>query len=230
MRIRRDETATGALVIVTLAILVVILLALGAPGGWRSPHTFYLFFDNAGGIKPGTQVFLAGRQVGEVKKLESPVPAAKRPAGHEECEALIEVRVRENARIYRDVSVRMQQYGLLGQQMIDFVGGDEQSGLASSGTIFVGERVPGLTEAAPQLLEMLGPVAQEAQGALSEMKTTLENLNGLTSSGGDLQLAAANAKDFTATIKHQPWRLIWPSKKKDARQAKAEHKTDEHHD
>lgn len=230
MRIRRDEAFTGLLVIVTLSVLVVVLFALGAPGGFRKPNTYELFFDNAGGIKPGTQVFLAGRQVGQVTKLESPVPLAKRPAGHEECEALIEVRVRRNARIYNDVTVRMQQYGLLGQQMIDFTAGDEHSGLASSGTVFVGERVPGLTEAAPQLLALLGPVAEEAQGALVEMRATLQNLNGLTGEGGDLNEAASNARQFTDTIKRQPWRLIWKSKKKDASQAKVEHSSDERHD
>jgi ABC-type transporter Mla subunit MlaD len=231
MRIRRDEAFTGLLVVVTLSVLVAVLFALGAPGGFRKPNTYELYFDNAGGIKPGTQVFLAGRQVGQVTKLESPVPLAKRPAGHEECEALIEISVRKNARIYNDVTVRMQQYGLLGQQMIDFTAGDEQSGLARSGTVFVGERVPGLTEAAPQLLEMLGPVAEEAQGALSEMRATLVNLNGLTGEGGDLNEAASNARQFTDTIKRQPWRLIWKSKNKDPKQqAKAERGSDEHHD
>lgn len=204
MKIQRNEIVTGTLVLVTFGALLAVVLALGAPGAFQSLSTYYVFFDNAGGMKPGTDVLLAGRHVGQVLGLQSPVPVGKRPPDHKDCEVLVEVRVRKDAKIYRSVSVRMEQYGLLGQQMIDFVRGDEESGLAESGAVFVGERVAGLNE-----------VAEQAAAALGDMKKTLGNLNELTGESGDLRKTLRNASDFTETIRREPWRLIWRSRKRD---------------
>src|ERR1043166_4271838 len=125
MNLQRDEALTGLLVIVTGVVVVAVLLVLGAPGVLRSLNTYYVFFDNAEGIESGTMVFLAGRRVGEVTELESPVPVAKRPPGHPDYEVLMTVRVDKDAKIFKNVTVRMQQYGWFGQQMIDFAKGDE---------------------------------------------------------------------------------------------------------
>jgi ABC-type transporter Mla subunit MlaD len=212
MNLRRDETLTGLLVLVTFGVVMGAVMALSAPGVFHSQRTYYVFFDNAGGIEPGTYVLLAGRHVGQVVNLQSPVPVDQRPDGHKDLEALIKVRVPKDAAIYRTVTVRMQPYGLLGQEMIDFVNGDETSGVAESGTRFVGERVAGL-----------GDAAEQATQRLAELKETIANLNGLTGPGGDLGATAANAREFTDTIRRQPWRLFWPTKKKNSKDAAAGH-------
>ena len=209
MKLQRDEVLTGVLVIVTCAVVVATLLALGAPGFFRSLDTYYVFFDNAGGIQPGAEVFLAGRRVGQVMDLESPVPAAKRPPDHPDFEVLIKVQVSKEARVYQNVSVRMQQLGWFGQQMIDFAQGDEQSGLAPSGTTFVGERGAGITE-----------LSQEATTALHALTETLANIKELTGKEGDLSKTVSNARDLSETIKKEPWRLIWRSKKHAADETK----------
>jgi ABC-type transporter Mla subunit MlaD len=210
MNLRRDETLTGLLVLVTFAVVMGAVMALSAPGVFHPQKTYYVFFDNAGGIEPGTYVLLAGRHVGQVVDLQSPVPVGQRPDGHKNLEALIKVRVTMEARIYTTVSVRMQPYGMLGQVMIDFVSGDETTGVATSGTRFVGERVAGL-----------GDAAEQATQRLVELKATIANLNGLTGTGGDLRTSAANLRDFTDTIRRQPWRLLWPSTKKFPKDAAA---------
>ena len=209
MKLQRDEVLTGVLVIVTFAVVVATLLALGAPGLFGSLNTYYVFFDNAGGIQAGTEVFLAGRRVGQVMDLESPVPAARRPPDHPDYEVLIKVQVSKEARIYQQVTVRMQQYGWFGQQMIDFAQGWEESGLAPSGTTFVGERVPGITE-----------VSEEATNALHALTEALVNIKDLTDKSGDLSKTVANARDLSETIKREPWRLIWKSKKHAADETK----------
>ena len=118
------------------------------------------------------------------------------------------------------VTVRMQQYGMLGQQIIDFVQGDESSGRAPDGAVFVGERLPSMTDAAPALIDMLGPVSEEATATLTQMRETLANLNEMTGEGGDLRRTVVNAREFTNTIKRQPWRLVWKSKDHDKEAAK----------
>src|SRR3954467_961785 len=73
MQSRRNEVLTGLLVIGTVAVLVATLILLGAPGLFRPLTTYRLYFDNAAGIKLGAPVLLAGRKIGQVQKLYSPV-------------------------------------------------------------------------------------------------------------------------------------------------------------
>src|SRR6059058_2196007 len=65
MQLQRNEIMTG--------LLVIILVLLGAPGLFRPLVTYKIYFDNAAGIKQGAPVMLAGRKIGQVQKLYSPV-------------------------------------------------------------------------------------------------------------------------------------------------------------
>jgi ABC-type transporter Mla subunit MlaD len=254
MQLHRNEIRTGIFVIVTFGIVIVLLLALGAPGVLRRMNTYYIFFDNAAGIKSGASVLLAGRKIGRVTKMESPIPSNMRPKD-DKYEVVIEVKVDADAKIYNQVMVRMQQVSLLGEQIIDFAQGDEASGLALSKKVFFGERVPDATEASNKALKMLSPLVDQGVLTLRELKNTASNLGRMTAPGSELNVAvsqfkevggnvrqitnqvlendnlersltnlrnltgqlsetAANTKEFTDTLKHEPWRLIWPSRKK----------------
>src|SRR5437762_2831813 len=73
MQLQRNETLTGLLVLATVAIVTGILILLGAPGLFRPLVTYRIYFDNVAGIKLGAPVLLAGRKIGQVDKLFSPV-------------------------------------------------------------------------------------------------------------------------------------------------------------
>jgi ABC-type transporter Mla subunit MlaD len=73
MQLQRNEILTGLLVLATVAILTGILILLGAPGLFRPLVTYRIYLDNAAGIKLGGPVLLAGRKIGQVDKLYSPV-------------------------------------------------------------------------------------------------------------------------------------------------------------
>lgn len=304
MQIRRNEVLTGLLVVATLAVLTGLLVLLGAPGLFRPLTTYKIYFDNASGIKLGAPVLLAGRKIGQVAKLYSPVSreeseravevdkslraaeANATPAPPEKTpryQVRIDVQVDRNAQLYRDSKARMITLGLLGEVAIDFTEGTESSGRAQSGEVFAGERVPDFGEAIAKMLDIIAPVATEATAtfkqleltaqnlshitdetselnlALAQFKTLGEHLNQLTgpesalssslsnlkvitddltkndniavtlqnfrgsseklkstlsSLGPPLQESAENVKQATATLKSQPWRLIWPSTKK----------------
>ena len=142
MKLQRNEVLTGILLVTTVGMLVGVILLLSAPGFFRAQDRFQIFFDNAAGVKPGAPVLVAGRQIGQVANIEAPVPQARRPAKYPEDEVLLTVRVNRGAVVYRNATPRMLQNGLLGEQVIDFVGGTEDSGNAPSNYKFVGERVP----------------------------------------------------------------------------------------
>jgi ABC-type transporter Mla subunit MlaD len=303
MQLQRNEVLTGILVVATLAVLTGILVLLGAPGLFRPLTTYKIYFDNAAGIKLGAPVLLAGRKIGQVAKLYSPVskeeseravevakslhvadpnstPAPEKPPRYE---VRIDVQVDRTAQLYRDSRARMITLGLLGEVAIDFTEGTEASGRANSGEIFAGERVPDFGEAIARMLDIISPLATEATATFKQLELTAENLSHitdenselnlaltqfktfgehlnqltapegalsisltnlkqltadltkndnievtlqnfrtsseklkstLTSLGPPLQASADNVKEATATLKSEPWRLIWPSTKK----------------
>jgi phospholipid/cholesterol/gamma-HCH transport system substrate-binding protein len=73
MQLQKNEIMTGLLVIGTIAVVAFLLVLLGAPGLFRPLVTYKIYFDNAAGIKQGAPVMLAGRKIGQVQKLYSPV-------------------------------------------------------------------------------------------------------------------------------------------------------------
>jgi ABC-type transporter Mla subunit MlaD len=194
MNITRTEIRTGLLVVLSLAVLVTVLIYLGAPGVFVPQNTYRIYFDNAAGIKPGAQVLLAGRKIGQVRALFSPVPEKDRPTP--KMETLIEVQVERRAAIFNKVKVQITQPSLLGESVIDFSNGEEASGLARDGARFLGERPGGLADAVPTVLEKIEPVLSKLTGTLDSLQKTSDNLAKLSADGADLPVAFAEFKQF----------------------------------
>ena len=194
MKIEREETRTGILVVLTLAAFVGILVYLGAPGAFGRQKTYWVYFDDASGMKPGAQVLLAGRKIGLVHRIFSPVPESERP--QPQLEVLTEIRVDRSASIYRDVKVTMAMPKMLGEMVIDFASGKESSGLAPAEHTFIGERVRGLSEAVPAVLEKIDPVLKKATETMESLQKTAENLNRITGEGSDVSVAFAEFRAF----------------------------------
>ena len=210
---------TGLLVIGTIAVVAFLLVLLGAPGLFRPLVIYKIYFDNAVGIKQGAPVMLAGRKIGQVQKLYSPVSpeeekraeeaaAATKPSesnagpnpsptpGKPRFEVRIDVQVDKSAKVYRDAKTRMIQLGLLGDMAIDITQGTEKSGRAKDGEIFAGERTPDLGEAAAKMLEVIKPVAAEATNTMKDLQQTAQNINRLTDENSELTLALGQFKTF----------------------------------
>ncbi|HVF71853.1 MAG TPA: MlaD family protein [Chthoniobacterales bacterium] len=218
MQLKRNEILTGLLVLVTVALLTGILILLGAPGLFRPLVTYRIFLDNAAGIKLGAPVLLAGRKIGQVEKLYSPVSkedAARAeaaaealhagdpsptPAEKPKYEARIDVRVDKDAGVYKDARARLITLGLLGETAIDFTQGNESSGRASDGETFAGERVPDFGESISKMLDIVKPVATEATATLKELQTTAQNLSRITDENSQLNMALAQMRTFAENL------------------------------
>src|SRR5438874_9150080 len=214
MRLERNEILTGLLVIGTIGVIAFLLVLLGAPGLFRPLVTYQVYFDNAAGIKPGAVVMLAGRKIGQVQRLYSPVTSAEEkqaqqaaaamhppepgasPSPPPRFEARVDVQVDKNAKLYRDAKAQMIQLGLLGDMAIDITQGTEGSGRAKDGETFAGERTPDLGEAAARMLEVIEPVAAEATNTMKDLQQTAQNLNRLTDENSELTLALGQFKTF----------------------------------
>ncbi len=198
MIIFRNEIRTGLLVVLTLAALVSLLLYLGAPGVFVAQKKFRIYFDNASGLAPGAPVLLAGRKIGQVTELHSPVPEKERPSPA--METLVEVQVDKSAQIFTKVKARMTLPSLPGKPVIDFTTGVEASGLAPENMAFIGEREPGLADAVPTLLEKIDPALAKATATLESLQKTADNLSQLTKEDSDLPKALVEFKKFTTHL------------------------------
>lgn len=199
MNVIRQEIRTGLLVVISLAILFVIVLYLGAPGVFVPQKTFYIYVENAAGLKQGADVALAGRKIGQVVQLFSPVAEAERP--HPKYETKVEVRVIRTAKIYKDMKVQITSASMLGEMFIDFTSGTEVRGLAPGLSTFEGSRAHGLTDAVPQLLEKLEPVMKEASVTLQLLQKSADNVNRLTSPEGELPKAILEFRKVGENLK-----------------------------
>lgn len=189
MQVIRSEIRTGLLVLITIGALVALVLYIGAPGVFKKLNTYYVRVDNAAGIKAGAPVNLAGRKVGQIIDLRSPVPLRERPADKQNYEVLITIRVEADAPLYKMCRTRMVAYGLLSELVIDFTNGDESSGRAENGYIFIGERDAGLAELAPKVLDKLEPLLVSGRETLSELKMAATNIGSITAEGSEFNLA-----------------------------------------
>jgi ABC-type transporter Mla subunit MlaD len=214
MQLEKNEILTGVLVIGTIGVIAFLLVLLGAPGLFRPLVTYGVYFDNAAGIKPGAVVMLAGRKIGQVQKLYSPLTPAEEkqaeqaaaavhpsepnasPSPAQRFEARVNVQVDKSAKLYRDAKAHMIQLGLLGDMAIDFTQGTQESGRAKDGETFAGERNPDLGEAAAKMLEVIKPVANEATNTMKDLQNTAQNINRLTDQNSELNLALTQFKTF----------------------------------
>lgn len=194
MKFEKNEISTGILVLVTVGVLVGVVLLLGAPGLFHKQKEYSIFFDNAAGVKPGAQVLLAGRKVGNVAAIETPVPKALRPPKFPDYEVRVTVRLAQDAKIFRDATPRMSQLGLLGEQVIDFIEGNETSGVAEPGTTFSGNRAPDFAETLPRIIRTLEPVTSTATLTLDDLRKTIASLNVFFDKQGELNGALAQIK------------------------------------
>src|SRR5438270_6098116 len=133
MQLQKNEIMTGLLVVGTVAVVVFVLVLLGAPGLFRPLVTYKIYVDNAAGIKQGAVVMLAGRKIGQVQKLFSPVsreeerraeeaaaafappeasPSPSPSTGKPNNAATVDVQVDRNAIVYRDARTCLMTLGL----------------------------------------------------------------------------------------------------------------------
>ena len=113
---------------------------------------------------------------------------------HPDFEVLVRIRVDRSAKVYRDAVARMGSNGLLAEMMIDFVQGNEESGLAERGSTFIGERQLDVSSVAAKAIKTLEPVAAAAEATLKDLKVTVGTLNGFFGQGSDLQASISNIR------------------------------------
>lgn len=127
MNLRKIEILVGTFVLVGLAALA--FLAVSAGGGRLSSPTarvLHARFSNAGGLKAGSAVRIAGVSVGEVKKV------SLKPA---DMSALVTFRVDSSFKLDDDTVASIRSAGLLGDKFLALKPGSSGLELKTGATI-----------------------------------------------------------------------------------------------
>jgi phospholipid/cholesterol/gamma-HCH transport system substrate-binding protein len=120
------ELSAGAFVLLGLAAVAWFAIQAGARLPMAgSTYTIDARFSNASGLKPGSQVFLAGVPVGRVEKISLDPQFA----------AIVQMEIDKNVQLPSDTIASIKTSGLLGDKFIALSPGSATQNLAPGGTI-----------------------------------------------------------------------------------------------
>jgi phospholipid/cholesterol/gamma-HCH transport system substrate-binding protein len=120
------ELSVGAFVLLGVAVIIWFAVQAGAGvafGG--SAYQVNARFTNIGGLKPGSQVFIAGVPVGRVEKIDLDSQFA----------AIVRLNVKKDVHLPSDTIASIKTNGLIGDKYIALAPGADDKNLAPGGTI-----------------------------------------------------------------------------------------------
>lgn len=198
------EVKVGALVLFSLALLVGFVFVLGDFSLGKG-FTFYVEFENAGGLKPGADVAIAGLNVGNVKNLEFIETNAKADAKSSEPMNAVAVRatvsieqrfassVRENSEFF--ITTR----GVLGEPYIEIVTEDFDKPAIATNAVLRGVDPPRLDLVVSRAMRLLEIVTDLLENPEISTKSLLSNAATLVRTINEI--LTENREDIDGTIK-----------------------------
>src|ERR1700724_4746654 len=119
------ELSVGAFVLLGIAAIVWFAIQAGAGMAIGGSYEVNARFTNVGGLRPGTQVFIAGVPVGRVEKIDL----------NSQYAAIVHMNVREDVRLPTDTIASVKTSGLIGDKFIALAPGADSRNLAPGGMI-----------------------------------------------------------------------------------------------
>lgn len=196
------ELKVGTFVFIGIIILFMMVFSIGKIYVFQPGYKIKILFNFAGGISNSAPVRLAGVDVGEVDKISIYYDREIRKTRVE-----VLVWIKKKVKIERDVVVRVNTLGLLGEKYLEIIPGSEEGGFLKDGDVIVGEDPVMLDELAEDLKE-LADSANAVMGSLKNGEGTIGKLLTEDKIYNDLE-------EFVGDIKRNPWKLfrMTPEKK-----------------
>jgi phospholipid/cholesterol/gamma-HCH transport system substrate-binding protein len=191
MDTRREHAFVGLFVIVAASLLIATVFGISGAFG-RSAKTFHAYFPFAGGLEQGATVrYSGGPKVGRVERLRIDPQNPSR----------IEVTfsVESQLPVKTDSHVKIMSVSPLGDNHLEVLAGSAEAPSARAGAVLPSENYVDFN-AITQLLNNMGPRAQQLLGSLNdratELKVTIDRVNDLLNPQNRANLAAtiANAR------------------------------------
>ncbi len=195
------EVKVGALVLFSLALLVAFVLVLG-DFSMSDGFTFKVDFNNAGGLKPGADVAIAGINVGNVQKLKFQPNKNKTKKGAPAVAVRASIHIDKNYAdaVRQDSNFVITRRGVLGEPYIEIETNSFDSPQIEEGAIMHGMEPPRMdvivskaTELLDTLTDLLNDPDVDTKDLIKNTASLMGHLDGVVSD---------NRKDIDGTIKN----------------------------
>lgn len=203
------ELKVGIFVFIGLVILTWFVLWIGDFKIIKHGYHVQVTFGFANGIKVGAPLRLAGVDVGEVKEIK---------LTHDEATGKSVVYLKtwldSEIRIPKDSRGWVNTLGLLGEKYLEIIPGKDYTNCMKEGDILVGEDPASVQE----VTDLARDIALQAKDTLSDLQTSLQNLNKVLEGQGTFGKLLTNDKLYTdieemfADLKAHPWKLLYKPK------------------
>ena len=132
-QLKWSQLKVGLTVLVASITLAVLIFLMSGTGGLFTPKIVVKsYFDNAGGLREGAPVRLAGVDIGNVKRIRVVSDPSKRLTP---VEVIMRVSTRYGFGLRKDSVTSLETAGVLGETYIDIESGQAQGPLAQDGDI-----------------------------------------------------------------------------------------------
>jgi len=188
MESKREQALVGIFVLVVIALLIVTVFFLYGLSGGESTH-YRVYFKNAGGIAPGTEVRYEGSPpIGRVEKV--------RPDPADPTRMEIDFHVNRDVPVKTDSLAGIASMSALGENYLEIKHGSPQAAKAPPGSTL---KAGGFTslEDLKAMIAQLGPQADKLISDLDarvvELRETLNRVNDLLNAQNRANIAASLA-------------------------------------
>ena len=148
---RRRDILVGLFVVAALAASLVMIVLLGSEQGiFRPRFELRAIFSNVSGLRAGAPVFVAGLNVGSVRKLQFAPPAVEGEVAAR-VEVVLDVDARYQAQIRSDSVATVGSVGLLGDKSVEITVGSLGAAELGDGGLLVTAEPVGITEVLDEL-------------------------------------------------------------------------------
>ena len=204
------QLRVGILVIVSLTVFAVAIFFISGQVGFLSRrYTLRAYFSDAGGLREGAEVQLAGIAVGNINRIRiSPFPQAGRAV-----EVVMRITRAYQSQIRADSQATLETTGLLGDKHVDItLGSSGQSPLPDGGVVKSREEadikkivqntndvISNLRVLSAKLNEVAAQI-QSSQGSLGKLIYDQSFYNHLNETAGGIQRLVAQVEKGQGTL------------------------------
>ena len=183
---RKYETVVGIFVVASLAALLVMVLIVARQEGLFQEYVEYrAIFKNVSGLKPGSEVHLAGVTVGNVMNT------VINPDGN--IVVTFQVSKKYSDRVRQDSKATIGFMGLLGEKSLDLTPGSLNKPVIASKGIVASVEPLDIT----QMLAKTAPSLEDLQKVLTNLVSITESLAGPE---GDFKKIIADLREIVAKV------------------------------
>ncbi len=161
-QLKWSQLRVGLTVVVASATLMVLIFLMSGTGGWFTKKiTLRSYFDNAGGLREGAPVRLAGVDIGNVKRIRIVGGNPMTPV-----EVTMKVNTKYSFNLRKDSITLMSTAGVLGETYVDVDSSTAKGPEATDGDTLAARSQPELQD-----------VVRASQGTLQNIDTLLKRVD-----------------------------------------------------